>query len=883
MQRGIICSAPGVAALKHDTRRGARVYDAKRTPEVIAILSQLPIDAHLPALTAALRARSNLVLVAEPGAGKTTRVPRALLDAGFAAKGEILVLQPRRIATRMAARRVAAELGEDVGGTVGYQVRFEQASSARTRIRFVTEGILTRRLVDDPELRQVAVVILDEFHERHLHADLGLALLRKLQRERRPELRLVVMSATLAAEPLAAYLGAEVMQVAGRPYPVTIEYSERASDAHLEQRVAQALRGLLSHGLDGDVLVFLPGAAEIRRAQEACQGVVRDADMELAVLHGDLPAREQDRAVTPGAKRKLILSTNVAETSLTIEGVRAVIDSGLARVAGHSPFSGLPTLGTAPISRASAAQRAGRAGRVGPGRCLRLYSRHDHDGRPEHDAPEIVREDLAETCLSIAASGFDVQRDDWFEPPPEAAWRAAQELLAGLGALGPSGALTELGRRMANKPVHPRLSRLVFEAQARGAGASACVLAAMLGERDVLLSARTRFDRRDADAQVGRSDLVHRLELIEALGDDRSGSRLRAHGLDQGAVSASLRTSERLTRLFDAHDDHALNDLQREDVLLMATCAGFFDRVAKRRTPNGASVVFARGGSATLAETSVVREAEYLVVVDAREAKGKRGDVVAYLASAIEPEWLLELFPERVKDQTNLTFDRKTERVTALQVLSYEGLTLDSAAHADVTGPEVTQKLVAAAQEHGLDKFFDLEAVSELRERAAFAAKVDPRLTPLPDDVLLRALGEAAEGKRSFAELRQERLFDYVLAQLPDALRSKLPTLAPEYVSLPQGRRLRVHYERDKAPWVESRLQDFFGMKVGPMCGDQAIVLHLLAPNQRPVQVTTDLAGFWQRHYPDIRRELMRRYPRHAWPDDPVSASPPPPRPPRSR
>lgn len=847
------------------------------------MLPQLPIDAHLPALTAALRARPNLVLVAEPGAGKTTRVPRALLNAGFARDGEILVLQPRRIATRMAARRVAAELGEDVGGTVGYQVRFEQASSARTRIRFVTEGILTRRLVDDPGLRNVALVILDEFHERHLHADLGLALLRKLQRERRPELRLVVMSATLAAEPLAAYLGADVMQVAGRPYPVTIEYSERNSDAQLEQRVAQALRGLVSSGLDGDVLVFLPGAAEIRRAQEACQNVVREADMDLAVLHGDLPAREQDRAVTPGPRRKLILSTNVAETSLTIEGVRAVIDSGLARVAGHSPFSGLPTLGTAPISRASAAQRAGRAGRLGPGRCVRLYGKHDHDARPEHDAAEIAREDLAETRLSIAASGFELQADDWFEPPPEAAWRAALELLAGLGALNEQGALTELGRRMASKPIHPRLSRLVFEAQARGAGESACLIAAMLGERDVLLSARTRFDRRDADAQVGRSDLVHRLELIEAVGDDRNGGRLRAHGLDQGAVSASVRTSERLQRLFDARDDYALDDLQREEALLMATCAGFFDRVAKRRAAQSGSVVFARGGSATMAETSVVRDAEYLVVVDAREAKGKSRDVVAYLASAIEPEWLLELFPERIRDQTNLQFDKKTERVTALQVLSYEGLVLDSAAHADVTGPEVTQKLVAAAQEHGLDEFFDLDKVSELRERSLFAAKVDKRLSPLPDDVLVQALTSAAEGKKSFAELRQQDLWDYVLAQLPDAMRIKLPTLAPEHVSLPQGRRLRVHYERDKPPWVESRLQDFFGMKVGPMCGDQPIVLHLLAPNQRPVQVTTDLAGFWQRHYPDIRRELMRRYPRHAWPEDPVHASPPPPKPPRPR
>ena len=848
-----------------------------------ASLVALPIDAHVAGIVAALRARPNLVLIAEPGAGKTTRVPRALLDAGFAQQGEVLVLQPRRIATRMAARRVAQELGEEVGGVVGYQVRFERVSSARTRVRFITEGILTRLLVDDPELRKVSVVVLDEFHERHLHADLGLALLRQLQK-RRPELRIVVMSATLAAEPLAEFLGAEIVRVPGRPYPVEIEHASKPSDAPLEQRIAQAMRGLLSSGLDGDVLTFLPGAAEIRRAQEACQALVRDAGMDLAILHGDLPAREQDRAVEKGPRRKLILATNVAETSLTIEGVRAVIDSGLARVAGHSPFSGLPTLATSPISRASAVQRAGRAGRTGPGKCLRLYTKHDYDARPEHDAPEIAREDLAETRLSIAAAGFVMSEADWFEPPPPAAWQAAEELLRGLGATSEQGTLSELGKRMAGKPLHPRLSRLVFEAQARGAGASGCLLAAMLGERDVLLSARTRFDRRDADVQVGRSDLVHRLELIEALGDDTNPGRVRAHGLDPGAVSGSLRTSERLVRLFgDAYDDHALSDTAREEALLMATCAAFFDRVAKRRTAQAQVVVFARGGSASLAETCVVREAEYMVVVDARESKGKGRDVLAYLASAIEPEWLLELFPERIRDQTTLSFDRKTERVNALQVLSYDGLTLDSATHRDVTGPEVEACLVAAAVEHGLDKFCDVSLVHELRERTLFAASIDPQLTPLPEDVLLRAVRSAAEGKRSFAELRQIPLFDYVQAQLPAALRGKLSSLAPEQVELPHGRRLRVHYERDKPPWVESRLQDFFGMKAGPKCGNRPIVLHLLAPNQRPVQVTTDLEGFWQRHYPDIRRELMRRYPRHGWPDDPLHATPPAKPPPRRR
>ena len=455
----------------------------------------------------------------------------------------------------------------------------------------------------------------------------------------------------------------------------------------------------------------------------------------------------------------MILSTNVAETSLTIEGVRAVIDSGLARVAGHSAFSGLPTLATAPISRASAAQRAGRAGRLGPGVCLRLYTKHDHDHRPEHDAPEIAREDLTETRLSIASSGFTLAPSDWFEPPPSAAWQAAFDVLQGLGALDAQGELSALGRRMADKPLHPRLSRLVLEAQTRGAGASGCMLAALLGERDVLASARTRFGGGKARDDSGRSDLVHRLELIETLGDDLSPSRLRAHDLDPGAVHAATRVRERLVKLFDdAYDDHSLDDHAREEALLIATCAAFFDRVAKRRTAQGSVLVFARGGSASLAETSVVRDAEYVVVVDAREKKGGKSEVVAYLASAIEPEWLLELFPQRITDRTQLTFDSKTERISSLQVLAYDGLTLDSATHSDVSGPEVTQLLVQAATERGLAEFVDLDAVSQLRARSVFAASVDPSLAPLPEDAVQRALLHAAEGKRSFAELRATRI-----------------------------------------------------------------------------------------------------------------------------
>jgi ATP-dependent helicase HrpB len=840
----------------------------------------LPIDAHLPRIVASLRENPNLVLSAEPGAGKTTRVPPALLDAGFAERGEILVLEPRRIAARMAARRVAEELGEQPGGRIGYVVRFESVGSARTRVRFVTEGILSRRLVAEPTLREVAVVVLDEFHERHIHGDVGLALLRRLQRSTRPDLKLVVMSATLAADPLSRFLDAPILEVPGRPYPVAIDYADKPSDAHLEQRVAAAARRAVNEGLSGDMLVFLPGAAEIRRAAEACAALARDADLEIALLHGDLPARDQDRAVTRGSRRKLILSTNVAETSLTIEGVSWVIDSGLARAAGHSPFSGLPTLSTAPISRASALQRAGRAGRTGPGRCTRLYTKADHDQRPEYDAPELMRADLAETLLTVTASGQALADSDWLDPPPTAAWTAARDLLAGLEALTAEGALTDLGRSLANLPLHPRLSRLALAAQASGLGDSGCMLAALLSERDISLAARARFDGSRGGANSARSDLQHRLELLEAAGGSANAGKLRGYDLDPGAVSAVLRTHERLVRLLgDAYDDHARSEDEREEALARAVLVAFFDRVARRRSRQGKDVVFARGGSATIAETSVVRDAEYLVVVDAQERKqGMQRGVVAQLCSAIEPEWLLELFPDRVQDRTELAFDAKTQRVQSLQTLSYDGLVLDQVTRTDVTGPEVSRILARAANDAGLASFIDLDSLATLRERVAFVASVDPEFSPLDEAALTRALALACEGKRSFSELRTDSLLEYVYAQLPASGRAKLAKLAPESIDLPHGRRLRVHYERDKPPWVESRLQDFFGQTDGPRLGNRPLVLHLLAPNQRAVQVTSDLSGFWQRHYPEVRRELMRRYPRHAWPDDPRTAVPSGPR-----
>jgi len=569
----------------------------------------LPIDDVLAPLVAAVRERGVAVLVAPPGAGKTTRVPGALLDSG-AVTGEIVVLQPRRLAARLAAARVASERGGPLGGEVGYEVRFDRAVSAATKLRFVTEGVLTRRLLGDPELRGVGAVIVDEFHERHLDGDLALALVERL-RARRPELRLVVMSATLDAEPVAAFLGAPIIRSEGRTFPITIEYADQVDDRHLGKQVAAAVRRAAQAGLVGDILVFLPGAGEIRRAAEDCADVAATFDLAILPLHGDLTADEQDAAVRPAKRRKVILATNVAETSVTIDGVVCVIDSGLARIARHSPWSGLPSLQVEPVSRASCAQRAGRAGRTRPGHVIRLYTKHDHDTRRAFEVPEISRSELAGAALELHGAGLrGLGELRWFEAPPPAAVTAAEAVLARLGAVD-AGGITPLGRRMLRFPVHPRLGRLLCEAELRGVATEACLVAALLGAREL------RLERRGPQGQArvtSPSDLIDDMDLLlDARGHNLRADRLRRDGLDIGTAHTVDRVARQLERLVkrDVRAPDSDDALDRE--LQIAILTAYPDRVGKRRAPNSAEIVFAGGGSGTLAPSSAVIEAELLV------------------------------------------------------------------------------------------------------------------------------------------------------------------------------------------------------------------------------------------------------------------------------
>jgi ATP-dependent helicase HrpB len=791
--------------------------------------SELPIDALLPEIVSTIRQHPITLLEAEPGAGKTTRVPPALLDAGFA---HVYVLEPRRIAARMAARRAAEEGGERLGDRVGYQVRFEEQSSANTKLWFLTEGVLTRKFAADPALVHAQVVLLDEFHERHLETDLALALLRRLQRTR-PELKLLLMSATLGGEALRERLGSTVplLRSSGRQFPVDLRYTP-ASAALLEERVSAAV-DLAASETDGHVLVFLPGAAEIRKSMQACEGIARRASAQLMPLHGDLPPGEQDRVVAPSQRRKIILSTNVAESSITIDGVRSIVDSGLARVASWSPWSGLSRLRIEKISRSSAVQRAGRAGRTAPGLAIRLYSEEDFRRRPELTLPEILRADLSPALLQLAAMGIACEELPWLESPPPESLDRARELLMRLGAFL-KGNLTEEGRHMSAVPVHPRLARFCLEAGRRRAGKPAAVIAAQLSE------GRLRFDSQQ------RKNFVSDVDMLAGLHQSSNAARLAQQILC--ALPRSRKTED---------DSHAI-----EKALLY----GYPDRVARRR---GETLLMSSGGSARLDRESAVHS-EFLIAVEV-EDRPEQGMPLVRVACPIEPDWLLDMFPERIATRDVLDWNRNAERVEQVSALLYDELVIDESRQPPADAVAATALLAQKAVENGVEKFTDRKALDRFVARVRFAAQ-HSRDFVVPADLVQDALRELATGLHSFSELRQAASN----GGLEQAMNTLLPVrlideLAPTHVRLPGGRRAPIEYSEHHPPSVASRLQDFFGMRETPRVASGAVplVVHLLAPNRRPVQMTQDLESFWKNLYPQVRRELSRRYPKHKWPEDP--------------
>jgi ATP-dependent helicase HrpB len=843
----------------------------------------LPIDDLTAEISRRALEAGALVLEAPPGAGKTTRVPWALLQA-LGDEGKVIVTEPRRLAARLAAERVAKERGQRVGDLVGYAVRHEEVSGPKTRLSYVTEGILLRRLLVDPELRGVRAVVLDEFHERHLETDLLLALLSRRRDERR-DLLLVVMSATLDAGPVAAFLrDAPRVTSEGRSFPVTVEHLARPDDRPLEKQVTSAVRTCLDRDDAGNVLVFLPGAVEIRRAGEALEALGKERRIAVLPLHGDLTVAEQARAVEPSRERKVVLSTNVAESSLTIAGVSSVVDSGLARMASHSAWTGLSTLKIEKVSRASARQRAGRAGRTRDGHVLRLYTQGDFQTRPEFDAPAVARSDLSDAVLMLAAAGVRAGEVRWLTEPPEQSLTAATSLLVELGALDAEGNLTKIGRRMLELPLHPRLSRLVVEGERRGVGRDAALVAATIGERDIRVAARANVGGRRPSRGDGVSGPSDPLELLERFEEAESARfeahRLRAMGLDPRAVDAVDRAQRQLGRLVRREVPAPQSPELHERALLSCILAAFPDRVAKRRRRGERDLVLANGKVARLSEDSVVHDAPLLVAIDAEERTG-HGTIVRS-ASQVDENLLFELYPERLAMTDELAFTTSSERVERVSSMRWGALLLDET-RTGATPSEETQAILFRAARTDAARFLRSESALSLAARVALLGEHFPNagFTSDPAVALEQALFAACASAVSFAELDRAELTSLFVAGLPSEQRRLLERETPERVQLGSGRSVPVRYEAGKPPFIESRLQDFFGAAEGPRIvgGRVPLTLHLLAPNQRAVQVTTDLAGFWQRHYPTIRRELMRRYPRHAWPEDGRTAAPPAPKP----
>jgi ATP-dependent helicase HrpB len=794
----------------------------------------LPIDAVLPHLLAAL-AGGTAVLQAPPGAGKTTRVPLALLPQ---VEGRIVMLEPRRLAARAAAERMAATLGEPLGATVGYRIRGEARVGRATRIEVVTEGILTRMAQDDPALTGIGAVIFDEFHERSLQADLGLALVLDLRAALRPDLRLLVMSATLDAQPVATLVGAPLVSAEGRAFPVDTVWRDRPlpREARLEAEVAHTTLAALEQ-TDGGVLVFLPGEAEIRRTLAALAGRL-PPDVQAFPLYGALNAEAQRAALAPVTGRKLVLATAIAETSLTIDGVRAVVDAGLSRRLRYDPGSGMARLVTERVTRAEAEQRRGRAGRVAPGTCWRMWTRGEDGALAAFPPAEIEVADLAGLALDLALWGGD-QGLRFLTPPPVPALAEARALLAGLGALDEAGRITAHGRRLAAMPVHPRLAHMLAVA-----GKAAAPLAALLEDRDPL---------RGAGADLGL-----RLRL---LADPGRFGRDETQGFDRGAVERMRAEAARLARL--AGDGPAMTPGE-------TAALAYPDRIALRRSGGDGRYLLSNGKGALVDPADALARAPMIVATD---LDGDPREARVRLGAALPEASLRRLFPDRILWHDSVTWSRRDGRVVARRQERFGALVLD-----DRAWPDAPPDALAHAAFDGLRDLGLPWKPASRRLRARIALCRGEGLPDASDDALLADpawLESWLSTARTAADLKALDLVEPLLALVGHAGRATLDRLAPADFVTPLGRKVAIDYEGE-SPRIDVRLQELFGLTRHPCVGTarHPLRLTLLSPAGRPIQVTTDLPGFWASSYADVRKEMRGRYPRHPWPEDPTQAEP---------
>lgn len=836
----------------------------------------LPIEAALPALRSALATHANVVLEAPPGAGKSTGVPLALLHEPWVGSRKIVMLEPRRLAARAIATRMAQMLGEPVGRTVGFRTRLESKVGRDTQIEVVTEGILTRWLQRDPTLDGVALVIFDEFHERNLNADLGLALCIDAQETVREDLKLLVMSATLDTGSVAQLMGdAPIVSAPGRAFDVETHWREAAVASQQrgtwrEQDVARQVAQTVLHAIDrddGDILVFLPGQGEIRRTQRLLEEAGLARGVRVHPLYGDLSLDDQDAALRPAraGERKVVLATNIAETSLTIEGVRVVIDSGQARRARFDPATGMSRLEIVRISRAAADQRRGRAGRTQPGVCYRLWSESEHAALPAHTAPEIAEADLAPLALELANWGIanpDALR--WLDPPPGAAFSQARDLLRSLDAFDADGRINAHGRALARLGTHPRLAHMIVRGAVLGLQRMALEIAAVLGERDLL---RMNAAERNVDLRL----------RIEAL----RGGPMDAHAanaqVDSGARHRALRAMETLERQLERATprNEATTDIDVGRLLAFA----YPDRIAQSRG-SGGRFLLTSGRGAQLPSAQSLARAEFLVVADLDA--GER-EALIRLAAPLSREIIERDFASHIEHRERFEWDSREQAVVARHERWLGAVMLEEERIENPDATRLADALFAGVRELGLSALPWTKEARILQRRLIFASSIDARPTrewpDVSDDSLMQSLDEwlapwiAGMSRRE--HLARLDLHEMLSALLDWDQRQRLDQLAPTHLQVPSGSRIPIDYST-RAPTVAVRLQELFGLERTPTIGDGRVplTLHLLSPAHRPVQVTQDLASFWARGYAEVKKELKGRYPKHYWPDDPLSAEP---------
>lgn len=821
----------------------------------------LPVENVLPEVRLALSHAGAAVLEAPPGAGKTTRVPVALLDEPWCRGQRVILLEPRRIAARAAARRIAHEHGEPVGATIGFRVRGESIIGPTTRLEVVTEGVLTRMLQHDPSLPGVAAVVFDEFHERSLHADLGLALVLGATRVLRDDLRVLVMSATLEGERIARLMdNAPNIRSEGRQFPVEFRYDPPSGRQPLAGHIAAVVREAL-RSTAGSLLVFLPGAAEIRRVAGLLTGSV-PADVDLRPLFGARSARDQDEAIAPApaGRRKVVLATNVAETSITIDGITVVVDSGLERVSRFNPRTGMSRLDTVRITRASAEQRAGRAGRTGPGRCIRCWSVAEQAGLIPHARAAILDADLTPLALDLAVAGFpDPAELQWLDPPPAANYSKASALLRELGAIDARGGVTPAGNAMAVWGVHPRLAHLL--ARAAGVGGQtlrrAALLAALAEERDILRG----------DGGPPPTDLRLRLDLLER---DADAAFVSGATVDRGAIAAVREQASRL--LARAPARHSSERDPVDPGLL--TAWAWPDRVARRREAAG-RFVMRSGRGARLDTTDPLAHAEWIVVIDVDDA-GREGRIQR--AIALDPAGAIELIEDEATTSTVVAWDNAAAAVTIRRVTTLGAIVVREDAIDRADPGQITAALLDGIRHAGTGALPWSESAGALRARLGFLHHHDSSWPDVSDAALTGSLTTwllpSLAGVRRLDDLRRIDLGAQLLGLLSWEQRAELDRLAPERFAVPSGSRIAIDYADPAAPVLAVRLQEVFGMRNSPrLLGERVpVVMHLLSPARRPVQVTRDLASFWADGYFDVRKDLRGRYPRHHWPDDPLAA-----------